>query len=93
MLVSTIFLFAAFFVVLWDVEFLEKYESINNIVLAISQDDMLEVNWINIFNTDIYVVVFIWLKICNYVVFNLLIMYLSFLGFQDPLVLSFHGFQ
>jgi len=38
---STTFLATVFFVVFWDVEFLAKYECINNAGLAVAQDDLL----------------------------------------------------
>lgn len=50
---------AVFFLVLWDVEFLAKYECINNTGLAVAQDDLLRVNSINRIQIDINVVVFI----------------------------------
>jgi hypothetical protein len=56
---STTFLVAVFFLVLWDVEFLAKYECINNTGLAVAQDDLLRVNSINRIQIDINVVVFI----------------------------------
>ncbi len=56
---STTFLLAVFFVVLWDVEFLAKYECINNVGLAVAQDDLLRVNSINRIHIDINVVGFI----------------------------------
>lgn len=56
---STTFLVAVFFVVLWDVEFLAKFECINNVGLVIAQDDLLRVNSINRIHMNINIVGFV----------------------------------
>lgn len=56
---STTFLVAVFFLVLWDVEFMAKYECINNVGLAIAQDYLFRVNSINRIHMDINIAGFV----------------------------------